>query len=113
MNEGNKTRPMLEDNKKVLRSCNIFFEQLQINPPKFQGFNGILNYVLCFSAAVLYQLSYEDPIYRQHCEFFLKTLNNWQVGGGIKKRNQSKTFFCWPPLFEKWRNQIKYSGTSI
>ena len=67
---------MLEDNKKVLRSCNIFFEQLQINPPKFQGFNGILNYVLCFSAAVLYQLNYEDPIYRQRCEFFLKTLNN-------------------------------------
>ena len=74
MNEGNKTRPMLEDNKKVLRSCNIFFEQLQINPPIFQGFNGILNYVLCpLSAAVLYQLSYEDPIYRQHSEFFLKS----------------------------------------
>ena len=54
---------MLEDNKKVLRSCNIFFEQLQINPPKFQGFNGILNYVLCFSAAVLYQLSYMKTQY--------------------------------------------------
>ena len=54
---------MLEDNKKVLRICNIFFEQLQINPPKFQGFNGILNYVLCFSAAVLYQLSYMKTQY--------------------------------------------------
>ena len=29
----------------MLRSCNI----------KFQGFNGILNYVLFFSAAVLYR----------------------------------------------------------
>ena len=40
MNEGDKTIPMLEDNKKVLRSCNIFFEQLQINPPKISGFQG-------------------------------------------------------------------------
>ena len=34
---------------------------MQINPKTFQDFNGILTYGLCVSAAVLYQLSYEDP----------------------------------------------------
>ena len=31
---------------------------------RFQGFNGIRTHGLCVSAAVLYQLSYEDPYVR-------------------------------------------------
>ena len=39
------------------------FKQLQILARKtFQGFNGIWTYGLCVSAAVLYQLSYENPM---------------------------------------------------
>ena len=38
------------------------YKQLRSCPKKvFQGFNGIRTCVLCVRAAVLYQLSYEDP----------------------------------------------------
>ena len=60
------------------RSYNRNLSNCKFKPEKkFLGFNGIRTHGLCVSAAVLYQLSYEDPyigsrpIYRVH-------LNPWQ-----------------------------------
>ena len=40
----------------------LWFKQSQSKPEKcFRGFNGIRTHALCVSAAVLHQLSYEDP----------------------------------------------------
>ena len=44
------------------RSCNRNLSNCKCQPEKnIQGFNGIRTHVLCVGAAVLYQLSYEDP----------------------------------------------------
>ena len=66
MNEGDKTIPYcLTITKKCFAVVTYFWSNCKLILPKFQDFNGILNYVLCFSAALLYQLSFEDPIYRR------------------------------------------------
>ena len=104
----------------MLRSCKVFFEQLQINPPKFQGFNGILNYVLCFSAAVLYQLNFEDPIYRviivvnlkirfNICrrEFFLLNLVKLDIQE-IRFGEKINVFFCSFYRLESSSSSLKF-----
>ena len=55
------------------RSCNRNLSNFKLQPNRnFPGFNGITTHSLCPSAAVPYQLSYEDPhvgskpIYRAH-----------------------------------------------
>ena len=66
MIEGDKTIPnCLRITKKCFAVVIYFLSNCKLILPKFQGFSGILNYVLCFSSALLYQLSFEDPIYRR------------------------------------------------
>ena len=49
-------------------NCNL---TIAIKPDKITGLHGIWTHELCFSAAVLYHLSYEDPSLRagQFVEF--------------------------------------------
>ena len=49
-------------NEDMIVAVVIAINQLQINPKKIRNLNGIRTYGLCFSSAVLYQLSYEDLI---------------------------------------------------
>ena len=43
------------------RSCDDDLSNHKVSRKMFLGFNGIWTHGLCVSAAVLYQLSYEDP----------------------------------------------------
>ena len=58
VNYGNKD----EMDNYVTTAVESQFKQLRSSPKKvFRGFNGIRTRGLCVRAAVLYQLSYEDP----------------------------------------------------
>ena len=57
------------------------FKELQINLKKISDFNGIQSHGLCVRAAMLYQLSYEDPYIgsRPICWVHLNAWMEWNI----------------------------------
>ena len=121
MNEGDKTIPnCLRITKKCFAVVTYFLSNCELILPKFQGFNGILNYVPCFSAAVLYQLSFEDRIYREiivvnlkirfnicRREFFLLNLVKLDIQK-IRFGEKINEFFCSFYRLESSSSSLKF-----
>ena len=118
------------------RSGNCNLSNCKLTRKNFRDFHGILTHGLCVSAAVLYQLIYEDPYIgsRPICWVILthelspsisQLRNRWNIwsfgrcGYWKRKKNEqtktkTKIWDGWPWMYKKWLNYwLKYTYSNL